>query len=295
MTLDKNKKNSRYIDFGERGKYDTKNTLNDLTGKEWIKFTKSWKIYIPKPRKADEFEHPAKFPEELIEEFIRFFTKKGDLVLDPFLGCGTTARVCQVLGRNVIGIELINKYYNIARKSLQQTTLERFSDIFFEIIKGDSKKILKIWEEHDFGKVDYCITSPPYWDMLKKSRGGVESISKQRKKLGVDQYYSDENPDDLGNIEDYNDFIEILVNVFEGIYKIMKKGSYLTIIIQNIRATSGEMIPFAWDLALRLSKTFQLVQEKLWLQNDTKLGIWGYPKIYVSNVAHHYCLNFRKI
>src|SRR2546422_11244846 len=71
------------IYYGDRGVYDRRNKLNDLTGKEWAQFTRSWFTHNPEPRKNDEILHPAKFPESMIAEFVQFFTKKGDIVLDP--------------------------------------------------------------------------------------------------------------------------------------------------------------------------------------------------------------------
>lgn len=62
--------------------------------------------------------HSATFPEALPEWFIKLFTKRGDIVLDPFLGSGTTSRVAKRLGRNSIGIEILEKYYHLAKKTL---------------------------------------------------------------------------------------------------------------------------------------------------------------------------------
>lgn len=62
--------------------------------------------------------HSAVFPEALPEWFIKLFTKEGDTVLDPFLGSGTTSRVAKRMGRNSIGIELLEEYYALARKSI---------------------------------------------------------------------------------------------------------------------------------------------------------------------------------
>src|SRR3990172_7779476 len=70
------------------------NTLNELTGKEWIKFTKSWFVCNPAPRNEEEVQHPAKFPEEMVTDFIEFFTKRGQMVLDPFVGTGSTLVAC---------------------------------------------------------------------------------------------------------------------------------------------------------------------------------------------------------
>lgn len=62
--------------------------------------------------------HSAVFPEALPEWFIKLFTKEGDTVLDPFLGSGTTARVAKRMGRNSIGIEVLEEYYMLSKKSL---------------------------------------------------------------------------------------------------------------------------------------------------------------------------------
>ena len=68
--------------------------------------------------------HSATFPEELPEWFIKLFTKVGDVVLDPFLGSGTTSEVAQRMGRNSIGIEIMPEYVELAKaKILRKKTL----------------------------------------------------------------------------------------------------------------------------------------------------------------------------
>ena len=62
--------------------------------------------------------HSAAFPEALPEWFIKLFTKEGDIVLDPFLGSGTTSRVAKRMGRNSIGIEVLEEYYTLAKNNL---------------------------------------------------------------------------------------------------------------------------------------------------------------------------------
>ena len=67
------------------------------------------------------------------------------------------------------------------------------------------------------------------------------------------------------------------------------------IVAQNLRDPSGEVRPLAWDLAKRISRSrWQFQGERIWCQNTKPLGIWGYPKIFVPNYHHHYCLIFRK-
>src|SRR3989338_7461026 len=97
------------------GKFHPKNKLNDLTGKEWIKFTKSWLLFNALHSDLKEErnvlgdiskDHPATFSPTMVSEFIQFFTKKGQTVLDPFLGIGSTLVACDRTGRKGVGIEL---------------------------------------------------------------------------------------------------------------------------------------------------------------------------------------------
>ena len=75
--------------------------------------------------------HSAVFPEALPEWFIKLFTKEGDIVLDPFLGSGTTTRVAKRMGRNSIGIELLEEYYNLAKIDAFDIVKTNESDVLF--------------------------------------------------------------------------------------------------------------------------------------------------------------------
>lgn len=67
--------------------------------------------------------HSAAFPEELPEWFIKLFTKEKDVVLDPFMGSGTTLTVSNRMKRNSIGIEIVPEYYNMVRNQLNPIEL----------------------------------------------------------------------------------------------------------------------------------------------------------------------------
>ncbi|OLS20449.1 MAG: hypothetical protein ThorAB25_28220, partial [Candidatus Thorarchaeota archaeon AB_25] len=67
-----------------------KNTLNDLDAKSWVKSTKSWFVINPRSRSREQLSHPAKYPEELVQRFVTYFTKQDGWVLDPFAGVGST-------------------------------------------------------------------------------------------------------------------------------------------------------------------------------------------------------------
>jgi site-specific DNA-methyltransferase (adenine-specific) len=66
-------------------------------------------------------KHSATFPKELPRWFIKLFTKPGDIVLDPFLGSGTTGVVAKEMARNSIGIEILKEYYDIAKENIENT------------------------------------------------------------------------------------------------------------------------------------------------------------------------------
>jgi DNA modification methylase len=268
--------------MGERGVYDTRNKLNDLTGKEWVQFTKSWFVHNPPARKKDEVLHPAKFPETMIASFIKFFTKRGQIVLDPMVGSGSTLVACDQTARVGVGVELIHKWAEIAKGRTKQLVLE-----------GDSRVLRKLLADNGIQLVDFCITSPPYWNMLRLTRGHVRTAAHVRKETGLDEYYSDDKRD-LGNLDNYEKYLDELYGIYAEVFEVLKQGGYLVIIAQNIMTPSGEMIPLAWDIAKRLSRIYVLKQEKLWLQDNKMLGTWGYPYKYVSSVHHHYCLVFQK-
>lgn len=73
---------------------------------------------------AEREEHPTQKPEALMERIIKSSSNPGDLVLDPFVGSGTTSRVAKVLGRDWIGIELNPQYVAMAEKRLAMDSLD---------------------------------------------------------------------------------------------------------------------------------------------------------------------------
>jgi DNA modification methylase len=265
-----------------------RNRLNDLTPKEWLKFQKSWFVHAPPPRRDDVKQHPAKFPETLAQEFIEFFTKRGQTVLDPMVGTGSTLIACLRSGRNGYGVELNPEYAEIARTLVakERAALEDDAgDLTAEVITGDASTV----PEMALPPIDYMITSPPYWDMLRAR--GAQTQRKRRAKPELDVTYSDDSAD-LGNIDDYDDFLGKLVGVYTGLQPLFKPKAYLTIIVKNIKK-GGKIYPLAWDLARQLGGVFTLKDEKIWCQDDIRLAPYGLGNAWVSNTFHHYCLQFR--
>lgn len=85
--------------------------------KEWV--VGKWSI-APE-RKMKQYGHPAMFPEKLVERVLKLFSFKGDIVLDPFNGAGTTTVVARKFGRQFVGIDISKEYCDIARTRINST------------------------------------------------------------------------------------------------------------------------------------------------------------------------------
>lgn len=268
------------------------NRLNDLDPKTWLKFQKSWFIHAPPPRKKGVLRHPGKFPETLAQEFIEFFSKEGQIILDPMVGTGSTLVAALRAGRNSIGIELNHNYVDIANQAvLEERNLMggAVDQYTCQVIHGNASNIQEYFAEYEIPAVDYVITSPPYWDMLHTK--GAQTQKKRREKSELDLLYSDD-PEDLGNIHDYDQFLDQLVEIYVAIKPCIVPRGYITIIVKNIKK-GGKIFPLAWDLARKLGDTYTLKDEKIWCQDDIRLSPYGLGNAWVSNTFHHYCLQFR--
>src|SRR2546428_8244937 len=104
-----------------------RNKLNELSGRDWIKFTKSWFVHRPDPRGDRKIRHPASFPESLVREFVSFLTKKGGIVVDPFVGPGSTLVAALDTGRSGIGFEIVKKYADISKARVGDALAQRRS------------------------------------------------------------------------------------------------------------------------------------------------------------------------
>jgi DNA modification methylase len=112
----KNKKN--YTFNLEDVKIPALNYRPDRYKSQFKNPTDVWKMSLISGNSTERTEHPAQYPEELIERIIKAGTNEGDLVLDPFMGSGTTAVVAKKLGRNYVGYETENDFIKIAERRL---------------------------------------------------------------------------------------------------------------------------------------------------------------------------------
>ena len=291
------KKKDEYNDK-KKAEVDKRNVLNDLTGTEWLPSTKSYfyqkGLGAKHPHAQIEREHPAPFSFQDIESLILFFTKKGMSVLDPFGGVGSTAKACALNERVCTSIELQEKWNSLAKQRLEVEAGENTS-FKHTFINGDSRIELKNMPASSF---DFIVTSPPYWSILNKKAD--HKVKKERLANNLATNYS-EDKNDLANINDYDDFLEELVeNVFLECGRVLKVKKYMCLVVSDFRNKS-EFISFHSDLIQRLNNRIlsdggilKLQGVKILIQNHKSLLPYGYPFAYVENIHHQYVLIFRK-
>lgn len=249
-----------------------------------------WYILKPKSRSKQEVLHPAKYPEDLVKIHVDAFSSPGDNVFDPMSGTGSTQVGALQNGRNAYGMELSDFFGEIANArcaaTLEPDLFSGASILDYRIEVGDCRNMKSL----NFPIIDYVITSPPYWDMLNAK--GAENQAKRIEKGLQTNYSDDEN--DLGNVSDYDEFVNLLASIYKDVAQLMKSGAILTVVVKNIKK-KGSNYPFAWDIASGLQNEFELLPETFWLQDDISIAPFGYGNTWVSNTFHQYCLNFRKI
>ena len=144
--------------------------INCLTAKEWMQSQIAvWEFYYEKRDIRDKNVHPAVFPISLPTKCIKLFTHQGELVLDPFVGSGTTLVAAQDLGRNAVGFDLKAEYVDYANERVS-TREDGTSQL---AIHGEAKIIPEYLEEES---VSLCVTSPPYANLLNRKRKNKSKI-----------------------------------------------------------------------------------------------------------------------
>jgi DNA modification methylase len=265
-----------------------RNLLNDLTAKEWIPETISvWNQKGLGSNHADaeiEKQHPAPFSFTDVSRLIRFFTKTGNIVLDPFVGVGSTLKACAIEGRIGIGIELNPRYAELAKIRLEKEVRDMFSTALEQkILIGDARKLVKKIEENS---VDFVVTSPPYWNILHKKD---HKAKQEREAKNLDTRYSDDEKD-LGNIHNYEKFIAELSNIFADCAVALKPKKHMSIIVSDFREKS-KYVMFHADLANQLQKyNLELRGITILYQRHKRIFPYGYPAAYVPNIHHQYIL-----
>jgi DNA modification methylase len=268
-----------------------RNTLNALTAKEWITETVSvWRqrgLGRGHPDTFIERQHPAPFSFTDVARLVRFFTKPGQTVLDPFVGIGSTLKAAALEGRNGIGIELEKEFVKLSKERLKsEVDLGDVEPTSQEILQGDARKVMATLEDDS---VDLVITSPPYWNILhKKDHKAIQ----EREAKGLKTRYSDAKAD-LGNIPVYEDFLDELTGILVQAKRVLKHKKYMAIIVSDFRE-GPRLRMFHADIASRLEKEgFVLQGITILHQAHKRVFPYGYPASYVPNIHHQYIVILR--
>lgn len=270
-------------------------TFNGLTAKEWASLSKNVWNDVSSTRAKKHLDHGATFPEKMINRLISMYSKKGDLVLDPFLGSGTTLEACRNTQRNGIGIELNARFLSYAREVCKQTTLH--SNIKLDVIHDDCRNLLNHVKEES---VQLMVTSPPYANFIQRSvedrkNTHKTSLIKHENKSTVNQY--SEKKEDFGNLE-YPEFLKELKEVMKMLFTITKRGGYNVWVIKDYRDTKNS-VPYV-DFHSDLAKIGQEVGFKyhdliIWDQtSQRKLVLLGYPSVFYTNQNCSFLVVLRK-
>ena len=266
-----------------------RNRLNELTGPEWLWFTKS----VLRTKYPSILGHNLRRkqggnkPPQLMQELIEFFTKPGDLVLDPFGGAGGTALGAHLAGRRSISIEI-----NPGSIDLYQAVCEQESIAPHAFIQGDCRAVLPRLDEAHF---DFIATDPPYSPELEKTM----SFSLARKRYGHANRKSDyvtysDDPRDLSKCGSFEAFFAALDEVGGELLRVLKPDHYLALILRDAYQ-GGEYIHTSAIVAQhyrQLGWTFK--GEKIWYSTGSRIRPYGYPSAYVPNIIHQNILIFRK-
>jgi len=265
--------------------------INCLTAKEWIKCQLGvWQFSYEGRDIRDKTKHPATFPIALARRCIELFSHQGELVVDPFVGSGTTLLAARDANRNATGFDIHPDYIALSQERLAQESL--FTETQQIPILDDARNIAHYLDEES---ITCIVTSPPYANLLNRARLNKSRRGKARKNgqyQKVEQY--SQSSEDLGTLY-LDEYAEAMAEIFAGILPLLKQKGHCVINVpdmwwQNKRIT----IHVAMIEALR-SVGYELRNIIIWdrLNIVNNIGIFGWPSNYITmGTTFEYLLDF---
>ncbi|MFA7201463.1 MAG: DNA adenine methylase [Candidatus Paceibacterota bacterium] len=257
---------------------------NKLDGNSWLQNSFSIWRNVTKNQEETGLKHPAIFPIQLAEKIIDILTNgSGKNILDCFAGSGSTLIAGLKKNMNVFGVDISDEFKNLFfdRLSKEYSTYKQNGKIKYFV--KDSREISKFIEANS---IDLCLTSPPYWNILNAKRSADLKIGRN--------YTSD--PNDIGNIEQYNAFLNELRIILSEVYTTIRVGGYCVINVMDIRKGS-KLYPLHMDV-VRVMEEIGFSFEDLLIWDRQKeynnCKPLGYPYKFIINKVHEYILIFKK-
>jgi DNA modification methylase len=290
------------------------NTLNELSGEEWLYFTKSvWGTAYPSElghglRK----QHGANKPPRLMARLIEFFTVTGELVLDPFAGVGGTLLGAAIARgpRRAVGLEIEPRWVGVYESLVHDLAAERdgrgpvvadignsdpggergFDPSGLDMRLGDSLALLPGLESDS---VDFIATDPPYNIQLPVTMSGGK-LAEQHANRRTDYAMVTDHVGDLANSPDYATYLDRMEEVFAQLVRVLRPNRYAAVIVRDAYQ-EGHYIFTGSDLADRATRAgFAVKGDVIWYQAGTRLRPYGYPHSFVPNISHQHVLILRR-
>ncbi len=264
--------------------------LNCMEAKEWLKSQLGvWEFNYEKRDIRDKSLHPATFPISLSKRVIELFSHEGELILDPFVGSGTSLIASQDLNRNAVGFDLQQHYVALCESRL------RSNGNFFEssqrvVVQDDARNIDKYFEEES---ISLIWTSPPYANLLNRKRQNKSRRDRKNEQLGkVEQYSQDKR--DLGTLE-LEQYTKAMGDIFEKLLPLLRPKSHCVINVPDMW-WENERITIHIALVEELRKRgYELRNIIIWDKRNVvnRVGIFGWPSNYITmGVTFEYLLDF---
>jgi len=266
-----------------------KNHINCLTAKEWLKNQLGvWKFYYENRDVRDKKAHPATFPISLSKRVIKLFTHEGELVLDPFVGSGTTLVAAKDCNRNAVGFDLHKDYINLCYDRLKNQSLFGGSNQI--AIQDDA---LNIQSYLDPETVSLIWTSPPYANLLNRERKNKSRRDRNNEQLGKVEQYS-QDPRDLGTME-LEIYTKAMGEIFESLLSLLRPKAHCVINVPDMW-WENQRITIHVSLIEELRKRgYELRNIIIWDRTNivNRIGIFGWPSNYITmGVTFEYLLDF---
>jgi DNA modification methylase len=268
-----------------------------MTAKDWIKSQIGvWQVYYEKRDVRDKDVHPAVMPIGLAKRAIELFTHRGELVLDPFNGIGTTLLAAQDLDRNAVGVDINEEYCSISEKRLVQVKL---SGAATQAVVCDDARNIPNYLDNETVKLVF--TSPPYANLLNrrrlnKSRRG--DLRRNRQYLRVEQYSQD--PRDLGTLP-IEKYAEQMKTTYQKLFPLLVPGGHNVINVPDMwwsDGRKGKRVPIHIHVYhAMLDAGYELRNTIIWDRTNivNKVGIFGWPSNYITmGTTFEYLLDFWK-
>lgn len=265
--------------------------LSCIEARDWMKNQIGVWQFMYEPRDIrDKNVHPAVFPISMAKRVIEQFTHKGELVLDPFVGSGTTLVAAKDLERNAVGFDLKQEYVDLANSRVANCPDGgRCRQL---AVCDDARNVI---DRLKLGTVKLAFTSPPYANILNRQRKNKSRRGnlRQNEQFGKIEQYS-QDPRDLG-ILDSDAFERSVSEIFMKMMPVFQEKAHVLINITDAWI-EGRRVPLHINIINAMqSAGYEFRNTIIWDRRNlvNNIGIFGWPSSYITmGTTFEYILDF---